>query len=309
MAPAGSDCKRIVKFLVLQCAEVDPRLLNHASDLAGRDCNIDVRHARRALIGSCDLELLRGARNCRHHIDILGIPAHLFGIVGLHHCTEHLLRGLAGRQIVNEIREVMLAELDPSRRAGGNHRQNALVLNASDQLGCLLDNGQVGGQIHIEHAVKAQSLQRGNHLALGIGTRLVAEALTDLRTDRRCGTDENVLVGICQRLEDLIGIIALVQRTDRAGNDALSAVDAGGVRQRFAECGADVGIKPAVVRADDTDSLHLCAGCHTATAENALVVVADDRRLVIDLIVIDHTLKAGLIHAVFAAERLQLAVG
>ena len=77
----------------------------------------------------------------------------------------------------------MLAELDPSGRAGGYHGQLAAVLNTTDKLVGFLDYGEVGGEVHVVYTFKAERFESGDHLALAVGARLISEALADLRTN------------------------------------------------------------------------------------------------------------------------------
>ena len=203
----------------------------------------------------------------------------------------------------------MLAVLDPSGRAGSDERQSATLLNASDELGRLLDDGQVSGHVHVVHTLKAQRLDCRDHLAFHIGSRLVAEALADLGAHGRSSADQDVLLGISQRLKHLIGIVTLIECAHGAGNDALSAVDAGGGLQRRFKRRGDVRIKAAVIGTDNADALDLLADCHAAPAKNALVVIPDDRRLIINFVVIHDALEPALGHAVLAAQSLQFAVG
>ena len=234
----------------------------------------------------------------------------LLGIVGLHDSTEHLLRRLAGRQVLGHLREVVLAVLDPTGRAGGDHGQSATVLNTAEQLVGLLYNGQVGGHVHIEHTVKAQTAQSSNHLTLAVGAGLVAEALADLCTNGGSSADIDLLGGIAQSLEYLIGIVLLMESTGGASHDALTAVHAGGGVQRNLHGGTDHGIKATVVGTDHADALHIAASSNTATAQNALAGIAHDRGGGAVHAGLSHcALEAVLVHAVLLAESLQLAGG
>ena len=105
----------------------------------------------------------------------------------------------------------MLAVLDPSGRARGDHGELTAILDAAHQLVSLLNDGQVSGEVHVVHALKAQGLDSGNHLTLAVGAGLIAEALTDLGTDGGSGADQHVLGGVCQSGEYLIGIVTLVE--------------------------------------------------------------------------------------------------
>ena len=182
-ARAGTDIERLVEFLVLEGAEVDSGFFNHACKLARRDCDIDVRNTGCRLTVTSDLELLRGAGDAGYEEDVLRVKTHLFGVISLIHSAEHLLGRLAARQILGHIREVVLAVLDPSGRAGGDERELAALLDSFEELGSLLHDCEVGGEVHVVYAVEAETLYSRDHLALDVGARLVAEALADSGAD------------------------------------------------------------------------------------------------------------------------------
>jgi hypothetical protein len=170
----------------------------------------------------------------------------------------------------------MLTVLDPTGGARGDHGQSAAVLNTAEQLVCFLNDGQVSSQVHVIYAVKAKSLESGNHLTLNVGTGLIVEALTKLSANGRSGADEDMLVGICQSLEYLIGIVSLIQSANGASYDTLTAVDAGGLSQSSLECATDLSIKATVVSTDYADALSLLTSGNAATAQNALAVVTNN---------------------------------
>ncbi len=84
-----------------------------------------------------------------------------------------------------------------------------------------------------------------------------------------------MLGGIREGGPDLGGVVLLMQRAGRAGDDALTAGDAVHLGQVAVKGAADMGGKAAVVGADDADTnCCVAAGGHAAAAQNALVVVA-----------------------------------
>lgn len=95
--------------------------------------------------------------------------------------TQALVRRFAGRKIRQHFREIMLTELNPARRAGGDQRQDAAAANAVDQLRSLLHDRQIRRRIGIKDLIKAQHTHRCHHLACHIGTDRIAEFLAERR--------------------------------------------------------------------------------------------------------------------------------
>ena len=310
MAGAGGNAEQRVAGLIGQGVEVNAGVLDHVGQLAGGDGNIQVGHTGRSLILTRDLEFLGGAGHDADNKDILGVDAGPFGVIGFAQRAEHLLRRLAARQVGNEFGIVLLQELDPARRAGGEHGQLAALGEAVDKLGALLHDGDIGGSIDVEHLIGAKAAQRGDHLALDVGADGQAEALAQLGAHRRRRRDDDVLVGIGDGVPDLGGIIDLIKGADRADRNALAAVDAGRLAQRHIEGRADMGLIAALADVDDADVLVLFADGDAAAAEDALGVVAHQvRRRLLDLRLGAVAGKAVHIDIVLAAEILQLTVG
>ena len=110
--------------------------------------------------------------------------------------------------------------------------------------------------------------------------------------------DYNVLCGIRNSLEYLVGIVALNKRACRADYGALAAAYASYVVEILLERAADNGVEAAVVRADNGYIL-LLASRYAATTENALVVVANEVQSGVILLVVSLlTLKLCLVNAV-----------
>ena len=204
----------------------------------------------------------------------------------------------------------MLAVLDPSGRAGGDERELAALLDSLEELGSLLHNREVGGEVHVVNAVEAETLYSRDHLALDVSTRLVAEALADCSADRRCGADCDVLLRVGDSVEHLLSVVLFVERADRAGNYTLTAADTAGLGELLLERGADVGIKSAVVSADNADALHILAGCYAAAAEDTLVVITNEERRAFVFFVFDaRAVEMTFLAAVFVSQLLKLAGG
>ena len=108
-APSGES-----KLLLRQVGEVDAGFLDHASQLAGRKDVVHVLIATIAHLRALALELLCCARHDGYRDNLRRSYAGALGVVGLGDSTQHLLRGLAGRQVRQQIRIEVFDELDPS---------------------------------------------------------------------------------------------------------------------------------------------------------------------------------------------------
>ena len=211
----------------------------------------------------------------------------------------------------------MLEELDPARRAARELRQGDLrvlaherLVEAQDELGALLDDGEVGGEVRVEHAVEADAPQGGVHLEGDRRAGLEAEELAHGRSRRRRRLDDDVLVGIVDGRPDIVRLVLGVERPGGAAVDALAAVDAGGVEQGQLGEGLDRGRVAAPDRLEHADLLEVDAGAHAAAAADALVHVAHHG--VARQVGLGHR-RVGMAEgelgdAVLLGQRLQLAV-
>ena len=170
----------------------------------------------------------------------------------------------------------LLQEVDPARRAGGDHRQRAFLQPREELVG-LLDDRQVGAEVGVEHAIEAQPPQGGDHLAGGGRAGRQAEAFADGRADRRGGLHHDVHLGIGQGLPDGAGAAFFQERGRGADVDALPALDADRVVHVGQVGRADDGVEPAAVLAEVVDALDFRADAHAPAAEHALFAVADHR--------------------------------
>ena len=222
------------------------------------------------------LKLFSGAGHHGDDHDIAGIQILALGVVGLDHRAGHFVRRLAGAQVRQEFRIVMLAELDPAGRAAGDHGQHAAVSHTVDQLVRFFHNGQVSAEIGVEDLRKAQTAQRGGHLAGNAGADRHAEFFTQRSAHGGSRLHDHMLGAVGQRVPNVRDSVLLGQSAHGAGCDALSAVDAGHLTQLHVEGAFDGGLKAAHHRSDHAHLLHIGAGAHAAAAQDALVVVADD---------------------------------
>ena len=148
------------------------------------------------------------------------------GKVALHSEPEHLLRRLAGGQIRQQVREVLLGELDPARAAAGELRQLLAFGLALEELVGLLDHRQVGAEGGVVDLVEAEAFERRDDLAGGRHAGRQAEGLAEGHAHRRGDLGDDGLGRIVERLPDLVDLGPRRQRAGRADRGALAAVDA-----------------------------------------------------------------------------------
>ncbi len=177
-AGAGGRAERVVEVALRQGRHVQAGLLEHLAELARGETVVDVLEAGVVHLGPVALELLGRAGHERDAHDARGVEAELLGVVGLDERAEHLLRALGARGVGQVLGVEVLEELDPARRAAGELRQgDALVLlhqglvEPEDELGALLDDGEVGGEVGVEHLVEAGAAQGRVHLEGDRGVR------------------------------------------------------------------------------------------------------------------------------------------
>ncbi len=182
--------------------------------------------------------------------------------------------------MIQEVRVHDFDEIDPARAAGSDHRQLAALSQALDEFIALFQDGQVGGEIGVEHFVKPESPQGRHHLAGNNAARAHAQGLAQRHPHRRGGLDNHVFRRIAQRLPHGGGIILLDDRRGGAHAGALAAVGAGGFFQALIKGWGHGGAEAAVDKAVDMHALALAAGADAAAAQDALVLVADQRGIV-----------------------------
>ena len=142
-----------------------------------------------------------------------------------------------------------------------------------DELRAFLHDCNVSGVVNVEYAIKAQTPQSGNQLALNIGADGHTELLTELYADGGSGSDDNVLRGIGNSRPNLLGIVPFGERACGADSDTLTAVDAGGFIEVHLESGSNVGLESTLVGADDGAMLIMLTYGDAAAAQYALGVI------------------------------------
>ena len=183
-------------------------------------------------LGARGLVLLRLARHDGDDDQVLRRHSDLFGVVALCDCAEHLLGRLAGGWDVEQVGEVGLDEVDPSRAAACQNREILVGLDAFDQFVPLLHDCEVCAEVGVEDLVESQGAETRDQLAGDRGSWLEAKLLADCDSDCRGCLDNHGLRLVVDRVPDLLHIADAGDRADGACVDALPAECAGGVRQR-----------------------------------------------------------------------------
>ncbi len=195
--------------------------------------------------------------------------------------AEHTLGRLGGRGVLEQVGEVLLVEGDPGGAAGGEHGQFDLFagegfLEAAEELGAFLHDGEVGAPVGVEDAVEAEAAETGGHLAGNNLARLHAELFAEGDADGGSGLDDDGLGGVGDGVEDVLDIVDEGEGADGADLDALAAVDTAAVAEGLLEGGGHDRGEAAVDTAQGAGGLELVAHGLAAAAVDALVHVAVD---------------------------------
>ena len=307
----GVNTERIIEVLVGKSGELNTCTSDHSCKLTGGESYVNVSDtlACGGHIVSAYLELLSSTGHDGYNEDILGVDAHLVCPVGLDERAAHLLRRLAGGEVTDVLGVVVLAELNPSGRAGGNHRKSTAVLNALKKLGSLLNDGEVSCGVGVEYLLEAETSESCNHLAFYVSADRHIEALTESCTDRGSGLNYYVLGRIVESSPYLIGIVTLNESTCRTYSGTLTAGDTRSLAKSHIEGLTYTGINTSVVSTDYRYVL-LITYSNTSTAEDTLVVVSYEvGSRVVKLILRLEAVVCLRIYAVLKAELLKLTVG
>ena len=208
---------------------------------------------------------------------------------------------------------VVLDELDPAGGARGHHGQGSHAageefLDAGQELGAFLHDGQVGSPVGVKDFVKAHAAQ-GSCQLTGLGGACgLAEALGDAHADSGSGLDHHVLVGVVQGPQDTVLVAGLLQGANGADHGALTAVGAVGAADGQVKGGGDDGVEAAVGSGQDRSGLDLLADADAAAAQDALVGVTGQGLGHVDGVQGALALVVGAVHAQLTAQSLEFAV-
>ena len=170
-----------------------------------------------------------------------------------------------------------------------------------DELTALLHDGQVGGEIGVEHIVEAHGLQSRDHtLRRGkLGVEVIVLRPGAAHGGRHLHHGDALRIG--QRVEHLAGVIVLLQAAHGAVGDALAAEGAAALAQRAGARHAYGGVGTGAHQIPDAHGLHLVADLDAAHALDAAVldahhgvgVVGGDVFQVVDIVVAQQVIVVG----------------
>ena len=308
-ACAGISAEQLVGRLLGERREVDACRLDHAGKLAGRKHNVRILEAGRVhVLVADDLVLLGRAGHDRSDMHLGGVDAVLLGPVALAESGLHLLRRFRGREVLGEVGSVLLHPVGPRGAAAGEERERAALGEALDELGALLHDRDVGGEVSVEHLVEAETAERGIDLAGSERAGLHAKGFAERDADGRGDLHEADLLGILQRGPDLLRLVVLVDGAHGAVRGALAALDAGRLGELDAGGRGHDRLLAAADELKRPDVLHLLAHLGAAAALDALVGVEHDgRRGVVDVAVNDLARERYVANAEVGCDRLQFA--
>ena len=307
-AGAGAGAQGGVKLTLGQHGQVQAHIADELGQLPGGQDVVHVLIAVPAQLGAAGLVLLGGAGHDGHAYHVVGVPAHLLGIVGLGHRAEHGLGALGGGEVADELGVVLLQVGDPAGGAGGDHGQLPALPDVLEQLAALLHDGEIGGKVGVEHLVKAKHPQGSDHLACDDGAGLHAELVPQAHPDGGGHLDNDVLGGVLDGGGNLVGVVGLHDGPHGAHQGALAAQHAVGLVHGQVKGGGDLEAGGAAGVGQGGAALDLGAHLHAAAALDALGGVADDGGVVDAQRLVGGDVGQLRVEPVkAAAERLELA--
>lgn len=305
----GTESKRIVKCTFWQILEGQANVLDELDELAGGKDNVDILSAVAAHFRPGGLKFLSRAGHDGDRDDIVHVDAGIFRIIGFGNSAEHAHRGFCRGKMADTVGEVFLHVVDPARTAGGHHGQGAAILQAIQEFGALLHDGEIGTKIRIKDLVEAQELQSRYHLSCDDGTRLHTEGIAEGYAHRGGNLDDNVFFRVLQSIEYFIRIVFFDNRTGRTDEAALTAENAIRGFHRFVEGGRDGNVTAASGIRQCGNALDVFAGTDAAPAADAFGWVADDGGIGFDpWFILEYAGQWRMLDVEAAAETLQVAV-
>ena len=138
----------------------------------------------------------------------------------------------------------MLAVFDPAGAAGGDQKQGPPFSRRS-KLGSLLHDGQVGGEIDVEHLVEKPRRRRAvTILPVTLAPSGMPKGSPSVTRMEGATPAMTILFSSCSF--EYLGIVAS-RSAGGAGYDALSAADACHICNIAFEGAADMGLKPRLL--------------------------------------------------------------
>lgn len=211
--------------------------------------------------------------------------------------------------MTDAVGEMLFHIVDPARAAGGHHRQSAAILQTVKEFGALFHDGEVSAEVRIEYAVKAEQLERRDHLARDDGTRLKAKGIAKGDAYRGGNLHDDVFLRVLQGVEYLCGIVFFDDSASRADEAALAAEDAVRSFHRLVESRRDDDVAGAAGIGQRRNALYVLAGADAAAAADAFGWIAYDGRIGFDArLLLDDAGQRGFKDVEAAAEALEVAV-
>ena len=118
----------LVPTFVGETLKDDAGTLDHSGQFSRGDDSIDIRKTIHLKLLALALVLLSGTRHDGDYENVLGCHVVDLGPVGFDDGSLHLVRGLAGGQVRQQIAVVVLRVVYPARGTGSDHGQDAAVL-------------------------------------------------------------------------------------------------------------------------------------------------------------------------------------
>ena len=259
-------------------AQVQTLHANQPSQFPGGEDGVDVRQPVLPHLRPAGLELLGRTRHDADAEDSRRVDLFPRRKIAFDDGSHHLLRTLAGGEVVDEIGIKSLDKLDPAGRAAGEHGQPSAVLEAMQQLGAFLHDRQVCGEARIEHALEAEAPESGRHHADHVGAHRQTKLLAEGHGHGRGVLNDDHPAGIRQGGQYFLEVALLTEGRRGANGDALATIDTGGDIESFIEGRPDLGAGTAADEVDGPHLLHFLAHPNTLAAQDALGRVADNRR-------------------------------
>jgi len=306
----GSAAEDRIKFFVGKSGEVKACDLDHTSEFAGGDGNIDIVETVNIVLFTGTFEFLSGTGHYGNNSDVLGIDAHLFSVVALHESAVHTLRRFSGRKVGDEFGEVVFAVFNPTGRARSDEGERTVALKTFDKFGAFFHDGDVSSNVNVNNRVEAESVESCNHLTFNVCTDRHIEAFAEGSSDSGSGSNDNVFVGIGKSVPNFLSVVFFVDSANGAVNNALTASDTGNVFEVEAESGTDVGYEASFVSADNANALNVVTNSNATTAKNAFIVISYEVGVgVFDSVFGNGACKTvNVFNAVFLTESLKFAV-
>ena len=308
---SGAGTQWTVEVLLGQEHGVDVVGAHHDIQLAGGDDHIHVGIAAGVLHGGQGaLALLGYAGHYGYHEYLVGVHAYLLGKVALRNGAEHLLGGFGGGKVIRKLGILGLQKAHPARAAGGKHGPLVLILmgKALYKFTAFFHYGEVGGEVGIEHIVKAHAAEGRSH-APG-GGELGIEAVTLCPCGAHRGSHLNygndILVVYCVVYP--AGVVALPYGGGGAVGYALAAVGTLGILYPAVAGYVNHRPRAGAEQIPYIHGLHLFADLYAAHTHYALVILPYERRGDVGLVYEELLRVMRAAHIEVVGERLERTV-